>query len=116
MKIVAFVLMLFFLSFALKSRELTAQERLSLLGLESSKSVMSYMIEEIDTRALGFRQRIVFETAKRACTPLDVLLKQIDSALDLSDMNDQSKNIPALMYGCLSGTVQLSEIYRLQRA
>ena len=116
MKIVALVLMLFFLSFALKSRELTAQERLSLLGLESSKSVMTYMMEEIDTRALGFRQRIIFETAKRACSPLDLLLKQIDSALDLTEMNDQSKNLAPLMYGCLSGTVQLSEMYRLQRS
>lgn len=116
MKFVAFILMLFFLSFALKSRELTAQERLSLMGLESSKSVMTYMTEEIDKGLLGFRQRIVFETARRACTPLELLLKEIELSTDLTDMPDQSKNLPPLMYGCLSGTIQLSELYRLQRS
>lgn len=106
-------LVIFFLSFQLHARPLNSQEQLSLLNFDQSLQVMKYMVDEIDPRLLTFRQRLGFEITKRACSPVQVL---VDSIKANEELEDQSQNLLSLMYGCLSGVVNLSDLYRLQTA
>lgn len=102
----------FFVASGSFARDLTVEERLALTGYERAQQVMSYMGQEVDPRLLGLRQRLNFEVAKRSCQPLESLLHLIEQSTELED---QSRAITGLMYACLTGVVQVTDYYRLQR-
>jgi hypothetical protein len=100
-----------FFSLQVHSRPLNNQEQLSVANYQQAMNIMGYMVQEIDPRLLTFRQRLGFEVTKRACTPVKSLVDRIEA---VEVIEDQSQNLFRLMYACLSGVVNVTDLYRLQ--
>jgi hypothetical protein len=111
LRLALFVIVFLLQTLPAQARVLNAQEQLSLINYEKSVTVMNYMIQEIDPRLLTFRQRLNFQVSRLACAPVKQLVDQIQAA---QEMEDQSQNLLMLMYGCLSGVVNVTDLYRLQ--
>lgn len=113
MKVVLIVLSLFFLSVALRARELTVQEKIVLSGLEKSEKVLTTFHQDIDPRLLTFRDRLAVATFKRGCAPAKSAVDLIKNADDT--LEDQSKTLVPLILGCQQSALSMADFYLIQR-
>ena len=113
MKLALIILGLFFLSLTVRSRELTFSERGVILGLQKSSVIKSYMVDHIIKTDLSMRDYIGFLALRRACDPVNLLVRHIDKQED--DYKDQSKSLIPLMSTCEKGNLGLTHLYIGQR-
>lgn len=109
MKLALIILGLFFLSLTVRSRELTFSERGVLLGLNKTNEIKAYMADNIIKTDLSMRDYIGFLALRRACDPVNLLVRHIEKKED--DFKDQSKSLVALMNTCEKGALGLSHLY-----
>jgi hypothetical protein len=103
------MLFFFFLSFAVRSRELNHREKLTLAPFKKTQAVKGYMLDQIDPTSLPIRDFLSFQVYKQACTPLQLALKGVADASD--ELPDQSKTFIPLYQGCAEGVLGLSSLY-----
>lgn len=113
MKVVFLLLGLFFLSFAVRSRELNFQEKFLVSNLERSTKVLENFYQDIDPRLLNYRSRFLLATQRRGCRPVQSAIDLILEAQD--DLDDQSDLLASLMLVCQQSVISIAETYQKQR-
>ncbi|MFT6071421.1 MAG: hypothetical protein ACJAT2_001600 [Bacteriovoracaceae bacterium] len=109
MKLALIILGLFFLSLTVRSRELTLSERGVLLGLQKSSEIKTYMTDKIIKTDLSMRDYIGFLALRRACDPVNILVRHIEKQDE--NFKDQSKSLAPLMNACEKGSLGLTHLY-----
>lgn len=113
MKVVFILLGLFFLSFAVRSRELTFQEKLITTHLEKSQQVLEAFYADVDPRLLSYRNRLLLATQRRGCAPVKSAVDFILTAQD--ELADQSQLLAPLMLACQQSALSIAQTYLNQR-
>ena len=103
------VLLAFIFSTSALTRELSYQEKLTLLPFTKTKNIKTYMLKNIDNRDLSIPDYFSFSIMKKACDPLSLLLKKIEK--EDNTYNDQSRNISTLYSVCAEATLGLTSLY-----
>jgi benzoyl-CoA reductase/2-hydroxyglutaryl-CoA dehydratase subunit BcrC/BadD/HgdB len=95
---------------AVRSRELTYKERMSVLSVKKHLQLKSYLLEQIDPQSLPLKDYISYKVLKESCTPMSSALGKIEAADE--DLEDQSKKLRVLYEGCMEGTLGLGHLYQ----
>lgn len=113
MKVVFVVLSLFFLSLAVRARDLTVQEKLVLSSLERSEKILATFHKDIDPRLLSFRDRLAVATYRRGCIPVKSAVDLIQRADDT--LEDQTQVLAPLVLACQQSALTMADFYLIQR-
>ena len=110
MRIAAILVCAFFLSMAVRARELTYKERMSVLSVTKHIKLKSFLLEEIDPQSLSLKDYITYKVLKESCSPVSSTLSKIEEAED--DLRDQSKRLRIFYEGCMEGTLGLGHLFQ----
>jgi hypothetical protein len=110
MKIAAMIVCAFFLSMAVRARDLTYKERMSVLSVKKHINLKTYLLDQIDPQSLPIKDYISYKVLKESCTPVSSTLLKIEEADD--DLRDQSKKLRILYEGCMEGTLGLGHLFQ----
>ncbi|WP_127717649.1 hypothetical protein [Halobacteriovorax sp. HLS] len=112
MKIAAVLVCAFFLSMAVRARDLSYKERMSVLSVKKHIELKNFLIDQIDPQGLPLKDYIAFKVLKESCTPVSNTLERIQEAGD--DLKDQSTKLRLLYEGCMEGTLGLGHLFQQQ--
>ena len=110
MRIALLIVCGFFLSMAVRARELTYKERVSTLSSKKHINFKNYLVEQIDPQGLPIKDYISYKVLKESCTPLSIALSKIEQADE--ELEDQSRKLRVFYEGCMEGTLGLGHLYQ----
>lgn len=98
------------------SRELTNKEKLAVYNKEQAFNVMKSFSSQIIVADMTFPQRVQFETLKRACLPMKLLLGKIEREPEPEDepKRDHAQELSFLYRACGDGSLRIADLYLKQ--
>ena len=112
MRLAILLMGIFLLSLTVRSaqgRELLVTEKAVLINLDRVKNVQQYMQTNIDESALSFRDFLSYQIQKKACLPMEQIIKKIEG--EAADYPDQSLKLLQAYVLCSQGVLGQSHLY-----